>query len=61
MAITLLRRFRPLLLSGAVGFGMATPSNAAEELRIGFWPRPQASLPRSARTWSMASKCTSTT
>jgi branched-chain amino acid transport system substrate-binding protein len=36
MAITLLRRFGPLLLSGAVGFGMATPSNAAEELRIGF-------------------------
>ena len=36
MAITLLRRFGPLLLSGAVGFGMATPSNGAEELRIGF-------------------------
>src|SRR5262245_21372629 len=36
MAITFLRRCDPLLLGGVVAFGMAAPSNAAEELRIGY-------------------------
>ena len=36
MTITLLRRFCPLLFGGIVAFGMTAPSNAAEELRIGY-------------------------
>src|SRR5499433_3336790 len=36
MTITLLRRLGPPLLGGVVALGLAPPSNAAEELRIGY-------------------------
>src|SRR5262245_66689046 len=36
MTITLLRRLGPPLLGGVVALGLTQPSNAAEELRIGY-------------------------
>src|SRR6266700_4017185 len=36
MTITLLRRLGPPLLGGVVALGLMSPSNAAEELRIGY-------------------------
>ena len=61
MTSTLLRRLGPLLLGGAVALRHAGASNAgARNCASASWRRPPASSPRSARTWSMASRCTST-